>query len=145
MIPNERSPDAGTSRAPKMHALGGGVQGDSRRFGITARPLPPFGAEVEALQRAGQPVNVYAFAGARAWDRARLRRDAHGPGSAMVLQDDGTPDRWRWPRVDAVVLACIDVEPGRALAIARAAVAAGVRCVVVCGLDRPAIVRRAAA
>lgn len=145
MTPNERSPAGGTARAPKMHALGGRVQGNSRRFGITARPLPPFGAEVEALLRAGRQPNVFAFVGTRAWDRARLRRDAHGPGSAMVLQDDGTPDRWRWPRVDAVVFACIDVEPGRALAIARAAVAAGVRCVVLCGLDRPAIVRRASA
>lgn len=48
--------------------------------------------------------NVYAFAGADAWECARRRRAAHGPGSAMVLAPGDDPAALWWPPVRNTVL-----------------------------------------
>jgi len=143
MIGNEKPHRAATRQGSKLQALGQGLHSKSSPFGLE-RKRPAYAGEVEGLLRAGRHPNVYCYAGRRCWDRARIRHDAHGVGSVLVLADDVPPDRWRWPAgLDAMVLAVEGVEPAAALAIARAAVVGGVRCVVVCGLDAPAIVRRA--
>jgi hypothetical protein len=145
MIGNEKPRHAATWQGSKSQALGQGLHANISPFRLE-RKRPAYAGEVEAMLRAGRQPNVYAYAGRRCWDRARIRLDGHGMGSVMVLADDVPPDCWRWPAgLDALVLAVDGVEPARALAIARAAVAGGVRCVVVCGLDQPAIVRRASA
>lgn len=142
---NEKPHRAATRQGSKLQALGQVLHSKSSPS-LLERKRPAYSGEVEAMLRAGRQPNVYAYAGRRCWDRARVRREAHGMGSIMVLGDELPPDRWRWPAgLDALVLAVDFIEPAAALAIARAAVAGGVRCVVVCGLNAPAIVRRAPA
>lgn len=145
ILQNGRAPAVGTARGSVTQALGQGPFRKSSGVRIE-RKRPAFAGEVEALLRAGRQPNTYCYAGARCWERARLRRDNHGPGSTLVLVDDVPPDRWRWPAgLDAMVLAVDGIEPAQALAIARAAVAGGVRAIVVCGLETPALIRRGAA
>lgn len=140
---NEKPHHAATWQGSKSQALGQGLHANTSPFRLE-RKRPAYAGEVEAMLRAGRQPSAFCYTGRRAWDRARIRHDAHGVGSVLVLADDVPPDRWRWPAgLDAMVLAVEDMEPATALAIARAAVVGGVRCVVVCGLNSPAVIRRA--
>lgn len=143
MLHNERTPAVGAARGSRMQARGHELRTQHSAVRLE-RKLPAYAREVESWLRTGRQPNVFCYAGRRCWERAHIRYVAHGDGTVMVLQEDVPPDRWRWPAgLDAMVLAVEGMEPAAALAIARAAVAGGVRCVVVCGLKSPAVIRRA--
>lgn len=79
---------------------------------------------------AGVHLNVYLYAGSKCWDRAKLRREAHGAGSALVLPDGVDPVSLRWPAVDSMVVCwppSAEMEYRRKLDLARALMRDGVR------------------
>lgn len=98
------------------------------------RRLIPFGREIAEAIAAGRHPNVFAFAGAGAWDRTTRRRFQHGPASATVIPADTAPEALRWPDgLDSICLAADDLARPDAVRTAQAIVTAGVRCVVVLG------------
>jgi hypothetical protein len=74
--------------------------------------------------------NVYLFAGSDAWNQAEYRRRTHGAGSVIVLPPDEYPDRFRWPRLDALVAIPGDCPGDLFRALVRVLLVAGCRCVV---------------
>lgn len=97
------------------------------------RRRPPFAREIEQALAAGQALNVFVFAGEGAWDRAAARRFAHGPGSALVVPEDTTPEAIAWPPLGSCCLAADRIDRQAAVRIGQALVSSGTRLVVVLG------------
>lgn len=91
--------------------------------------LAPYARHVLEQQRAGRTPNVYLFAGSDAWNQAEYRRRTHGDGSVLVLPPGEHPDRFRWPRLEALVALPGDCPGHRFRALIRALLVAGCRCV----------------
>ena len=89
----------------------------------------PYFAEVAQQSR-----NVYLFTGPDAWDRAKRRRESHGPGSALLLPPGEDPAALRWPPVpDGLLLAAGDMPRQAAVAFAALLVRDGSPLVFVVG------------
>ena len=61
------------------------------------RRLPPFGKTVVRRLTLGVPMNVWVFAGDRAWREASWRNRYIGPGFTLMLPPGESPDAYRWP------------------------------------------------
>ncbi len=57
--------------------------------------LPPFGKAVAEKLRRGAWTNIFVFAGAGGWDRAK-GRDYSG-GDVLLLPSGDDPARYKWP------------------------------------------------
>jgi len=97
------------------------------------RRRPPFAREIEQALAAGHALNVLVFAGEGAWDRAAARRFAQGPGTALVVPDDTSPEAIAWPPLGACCLAADRIDRQAAVRIGQALVSSGTRLVVVLG------------
>lgn len=90
------------------------------------RPLPPYGREVQDAVRRGEGRNVRCFCGPQAWQKARRWRDAHGPGSALLLPPGTAPDSLRWPVAPGgLLVVALDLERPQAVPLARCIVSDG--------------------
>jgi hypothetical protein len=93
------------------------------------RTWPPYAREVLA-----GPRNVYLYTGKDAWQRARARRERHGPGSALLLPPDSDANAFRWPAVPGGILIVASAIPRTlALELARVIVSDGTPMVFVIG------------
>lgn len=54
------------------------------------RALPPYAAEIVAARQRGRPVNLFLYAGSRAWELAERKEHA------VVVPDDWQDRDWRW-------------------------------------------------
>jgi hypothetical protein len=111
----------------------------------TATRRPPFARDIEAAVAAGRHPNVFVFATADAWDRARRHRERHGADSALLLPPGEAPDAYRWPIVSGGVFVVAVGRP-RTLAfeVARSIVSAGTPlATAVYGNDEMLVVREA--
>jgi hypothetical protein len=111
---------------------------------LTATRRAPFARDVESAIAAGRRPNVYVFATADAWDRARRRRESHGADSALLLPPGEAPDAYRWPVVPGGVFVVAVGRPRTiAFEIGRAIVSCGTPlATVLYGADEMLIVRR---
>lgn len=103
---------------------------------------PPFGRDVAAEHSAGRPVNCIVFAGPKAWERAKRRRAALGPGSAMVLPLGEDPAAFKWPKLPGVLADARSLDYEAAFALARAIASGGSAPVYVVTAASSIIVRR---
>lgn len=118
-------------RTPGGHrANEGACAGTARLHSTARRRLAPYARQILDLQRRGIDPNVYLFAGSAAWNQAEYRRRTHGEGSVLVLPPGEHPDRFRWPRLDALVALPGDCPGHRFRALVRALLVAGGRCVI---------------
>jgi hypothetical protein len=97
---------------------------------VDGHKLAPYGRDVAAAVASGKCCNTYIFAGTDAWERAKARRNALGPASALVLPTNCSPLDLKWPPVPHVVVAwptCTDIE--RKFDLARALIRDGIQVV----------------
>ena len=85
---------------------------------ITTRPaLPPYGVDVErAIRDVGNP-NVFLYTGPRAWKMAKARRALCGTGSALVLPDGNSAERFRWPKLHCLLINAVDLPRDHAIQV----------------------------
>lgn len=66
---------------------------DSKRWSKSSRlPLPAYGRELAEARRHGQKPNVFIHAGARAWERAKLRT----PPEVLCCPPDADYRQYDW-------------------------------------------------
>ncbi len=58
---------------------------------------PPYGREVARRLANGEHLNVWVYAGSRAWEGAQWRIRHIGPATALVLPHGDSPNNYRWP------------------------------------------------
>jgi hypothetical protein len=73
------------------------------------QPLPPFARDLLRRRQAGGAINLFIYAGPRAWKMARLRIRYNSPTLVLPVGDD--PSSYRWP-VQGLEIALIWPEPG---------------------------------
>jgi len=60
-------------------------------------PLPPYARQLLARLERGEPLNVWAFGGSRAWEEAAWHNKYFGPASTLMLPPGDSPHAYQWP------------------------------------------------